>query len=165
MIVELACANLGIVKRDYDAKADTQSLFGNHRYRGTVDETGHWCISDCTPTLTAQNLSSAIACGSLVPNNGPWTVTDRSEAYAVLMQWLLSREANINPAAVKHFIALRDLTFHTDDAGMVRRFYGLALGYFRHRLAGGPFQWPEPGPSSHPREQLEEVARAVAGIS
>ncbi len=163
MTVELASANLGIVKRDSDAKADTNTVFGNHRYRGTVEATGQWRISDCAPALSADVLSTAIACGGLVPNHGPWTVRDKSEAYAVCMQWLLSREANINPAAVKRFITLRDLTFHTDDADMVRRLHGLALGFFRHRLAGGPFQWPEPKPYWTPLDELQDAAKAVVG--
>lgn len=62
----------------------------------------------------------------------------------MLMQWLQSREANINPAAVKHFVTWRDGSFQTDDAGMLRRLHGLALGFCRHRLAGSPFRRPGP---------------------
>lgn len=86
----------------------------------------------------------AVACGSLLPNNGPWQVREPAEAHAMLMQWLQSREANINPAAVKHFVTWRDGSFQTDDAGMLRRLHGLALGFFRHRLAGSPFRRPGP---------------------
>jgi hypothetical protein len=163
MTVELATANLGVVKRDVDAKADTHTAFGNHLYRGTVDASGRWRISDSVPALSAEVLSTAIACGSLVPNHGPWTAKDPDEAYAICMQWFLSREANINPAAVKHFVTLRDLTFQTADQGMIRRFYGLALAFFRVRLAGGPFHWPEPTPYSHPLADLQDASRTVVG--
>jgi len=163
MTVELATANLEVVKRDADAKAETSTTFGNQLYRGTVDGTGHWRIADSIPALTAEVLSAAIACGALVPNNGPWTAVDREEAHAILMHWLLSREANINPGAVKHFVTLKNLTFHTDDAGMIRRFHGLALGFFRQRLAGGPFHWPEPKAWFDPLAALEDAARTVVG--
>ena len=161
MVVELATANLGVVKRDYDAKAETTSIFGNHRYRGAVDATGLWAISETTPALTLDALTTALTCGRLVTTNGPWKVKDKSEAYAVLMQWLLSPEANINPAAVQRFMTWGDLAFFTNDDGMIRRIHGLALGFFRHRLAGGPFRWPEPKPSMYPLPQLEEVASTV----
>jgi len=163
MTVELATANLGTVKRDYDTKAETSTDFGNQRYRGTVDNAGRWRIIESAPPLTAAVLSTAIACGSLVPDNGPWTVSDKAEAHAILMQWLLSREANINPAAVKRFITIRDGAFHTEDAEMVRRFHGLALACFRHRLANGPFHWPEPKPYFSALAELEDAARSVVG--
>jgi hypothetical protein len=159
--IELATANLGIVKRDVDARAETSTDYGNHLYRGVVDRAGQWQIADTHPPLDASTLRLAIACGSLLPNNGPWQAQDPAEAYAILMQWLLSREANINPAAVKHFVRWQDGTFHTDDVDMLRRFYGLALGFFRHRLAGSPFRWPEPAPYLHPLAELEATARAI----
>ena len=99
----------------------------------------------------------------MVARNGPGEVQDKSEAYAVVMQWLRSPEANVNPMAVQRFIALKDGAFANSDPGMLRKLCGLGLGYFRHRLAGGPFRWPEPGPSRHAIQQLEEAARAVVG--
>lgn len=162
--IELATANLGTVKRDAVVKADTSSDYGNQFYRGVVNQAGQWEIAVSIPSLDAATLSLAIACGSLLPNNGPWHVQEPAEAHAILMQWLQSREANINPAAVKHFVTWRDGSFHTEDAGMVRRFHGLALGFFRHRLAGSPFRWPEAKPSFHSLPDLEATARTVIGV-
>lgn len=149
LIVELASANLSVVK------------FGNHRYRGSIDANGRWIISETTPALTKEALSTAIACGQLVVTNGPWAAKDKSEAFAVMLQWLLSPEANINPQAVKHFMTMKDGAFATADEGMIRRIHGLALGFFRHRLANGPFQWTEPKPAMHSLAELEAVAKAV----
>jgi hypothetical protein len=163
MKLELAAANLGVVKRDWDAKAETDTTFGNQRYVGILDGSLHWMITQTTPGLTASALAVALGCGRLVACNGPWQVTDKSEAHAVLMNWLGSPEANVNPMAVKRFIALSDGAFTNSDPGMNRKLCGLGLGFFRHRLAGGPFRWPEPGPTMYSTEQLEEVARDVVG--
>jgi hypothetical protein len=163
MVLELATANLGVVKRDWDAKAESDTPHGNQRYVGTVDEQGRWVITQTAPALTVTALDVALGCGRMVALNGPWNVQDKSEAYAVVMQWLGSSEANVNPMAVKRFIALRDGAFTNSDPGMVRKLCGLGLGFFRHRLAGGPFRWPEPGPPRHAIQELEEAARAVVG--
>lgn len=162
MVLELATANLGVVKRDWDARAETDTPHGNQRYIGTVDEQGRWVISQTAPPLTLAALDVALGCGRMVANNGPWSVQDSSEAYAVVMHWLGSPEANVNPAAVKRFIAVRDGAFANSDPGMVRKLCGLGLGFFRHRLAGGPFRWPEPGPPRHAIQDLEDVARTVS---
>src|SRR5262245_33755973 len=161
MKLELAAANLGVVKRDWDAKAETDTPYGNQRYVGTLDGQGNWIITQTTPGLTLAALTGALDCGRMVAHNGPWSVTDKSEAYAVVMHWLGSPEANVNPMAVKQFINLKDGAFTNSDPGMTRKLCGLGLGFFRHRLAGGPFRWPEPGPVMHSKQQLEEVARAV----
>ena len=108
MKLELATANLGVVKRDWDAKAETDTSFGNQRYLGTI-------------------------------------------------------EANVNPLAVKRFIGLKDGAFRNSDPGMTRKLCGLGLGFFRHRLGGGPFRWPAPGPTMNSEQQLEDVARVVVG--
>src|SRR5262245_11829114 len=164
MQLELATANLGVVKRDWDAKAETSTEFGNQRYVGTTDAQGNWVITHSTPALTDSVLTVALDCGRMVLRNGPWNVTGKTEAYAVLMHWLESPEANINPLAVKRFITLQDGAFMNSDPGMIRKLYGLGLGFFRHRLAEGPFRWPAPGPVMNSRQQLEEVARAVVGV-
>jgi len=163
MQLELATANLGVVKRDWDAKAETSTEFGNQRYFGTIDGQGNWIITHSTPALTDSALTVALDCGRMVARNGPWNVTGKPEAYAVLMHWLESPEANVNPLAVSRFITLQDGAFINSDPGMIRKLCGLGLGFFRHRLAKGPFQWPAPGPVLHSRQQLEEVARALVG--
>lgn len=65
--------------------------------------------------------------------------------------------------AVKQFITLKDGEFTNRDPGMVRLLFGLGLGFFRHRLADGAFQWSEPGLLRHPKQQIEELVRAVVG--
>ena len=65
--------------------------------------------------------------------------------------------------AVRRFISWQDGAFINSDPGMTRKLCGLGLGFFRHRFAGGPFRWPEPGPVMYPQAQLEEVARGVVG--
>ncbi len=163
MTLELAAANLGVVKRDWDAKAETDSIFGNQHYLGTFDGSGGWTITRSTPGLTATVLAAALDCGRMVAQNGPWRVHDSSEAFSVAMNWLQSPEANINPMAVQRFISLKNGVFVNDDPGMTRKMWGLGMGFFRHRLAASPFGWPEPGPTMYSREQLEETARAVVG--
>jgi hypothetical protein len=163
MRLELATANLGIVKRDWDTSAETSTPYGNQRYAGTFDGQSNWIISESTPGLDVTVLGEALNCGRMVVRNGPWDVKDKSEAYSVMMHWMESPEANINPMAVQRFITLKDCAFANSDPGMTRKLCGLGLGFFRHRLAGGPFQWPKPGPVMHSRQQLEEVARAVVG--
>jgi len=163
MVLELATANLGVVKRDWEVKAETNTPHGNQRYLGPVDAQCRWVITQTAPALTVAALTSALSCGCMVAGNGPWQVTDTSEAYAVVMQWLRSPEANVNPMAVKRFIALKDGAFMNSDPGMTRKLCGLGLGFFRHRLAGSPFRWPEPDSSRHAIQQLAEVARAVVG--
>ena len=163
MKLELAAANLGVVKRDVDAKAETHTAFGNQRYVGTLDGQCHWTIAQSNPAVTLAAFNAALECGRMVASNGPWTVADKSEAYAVMMHWLKSPEANVNPMAVKAFISLKDGAFVNTDPGMTRKLCGLGLGFFRHRLAGGPFRWPAPGPTLYPDQQLEDVGRAVVG--
>jgi hypothetical protein len=71
--------------------------------------------------------------------------------------------------AVRRLLRLRGLRFekagtaeeHRRMGDIDRRLYGLALGFFRHRLAGGPFRWYEPGETGHSTASLEEVVRAV----
>src|SRR5258707_916140 len=78
-------------------------------------------------------------------------------------------KANINPMAVRQLMSLRGLRFekagtaeqHRRMGDIDRRLYGLALGFFRHRLAGGPFRWNESGDVGHSAASLEEVVRAV----
>jgi len=163
MKLELATANLGIVKRDWDAKAETDTPFGNQRYLGTIDADGLWTITQTTPSLSASVLADALACGRMVASNGPWTVSDKVEAHAIVMHWLGSPEANVNPMAVKAFITLKDGAFTNSDPGMTRKLCGLGLGFFRHRLGGGAFRWPAPGPTMDSVQQLEDVARIVVG--
>jgi len=163
--LELATANLGIVKRDWDAKAETDTPFGNQRYLGTIDAEWRWAITQTTPGLSSSTLADALGCGRLVAGNGPWTVTDTAEAHDIVMHWLGSPEANVNPMAVKQFITLKDGAFTNSDPGMTRKLCGLGLGFFRHRLKGGPFRWPEAGPTMYSVEQLEEVARVVVGLN
>jgi len=163
MKLELATANLGIVKRDWDAKAETDTPFGNQRYLGTIDADGLWTITQTTPGLSASVLADALACGRMVASNGPWTVSDKVEAHAIVMHWLGSPEANVNPMAVKAFITLKDGAFTNSDPGMTRKLCGLGLGFFRHRLGGGAFRWPAPGPTMDSLQQLEDVARIVVG--
>jgi hypothetical protein len=163
VVLELATANLGVVKRDWEVKAETNTPHGNQRYVGAVDGQGRWVITQTTPALTVAALNTALSCGRMVACNGPWAVQDKSEAYAVVMQWLGSPEANVNPMAVQRCIVLKDGAFMNSDPGMTRKLYGLGLGFFRHRLADGPFRWPQPAPSRHTIQQLEEVARAVVG--
>jgi hypothetical protein len=164
MKLELATANLGIVKRDWDAKAETDTPFGNQRYLGTIDADGLWAITQTTtPGLAASTLADALACGRMVARNGPWTVSDKAEAHAIVMHWLRSPEANVNPMAVQRFITLKDGAFTNRDPGMTRKLCGLGLGFFRHRLGGSPFRWPAPGPTMHAVQQLEDVARVVVG--
>lgn len=163
MTLELAAANLGVVKRDWEVRAETRTTHGNQRYVGTVDPHGRWAIGRSTPALTRTVLDAALGCGRMVATDGPWTVDDTAQAYAVLMQWLSSPQANINPMAVKRSIVLGDGAFTNSDPRMVRKLCGLGLGFFRHRFAGGPYRWEDPGPSRHTVQQLEEVARAVVG--
>lgn len=163
MRLELAAANLGVVKRDWDAKAETNTPFGNQRYLGIIDSDGLWAIRQTIPGLTKSVLADALTCGRMVVHNGPWVVSSEEEAHAILMQWLGSAEANVNPMAVKQFISFKDGAFSNRDPGMTRKLCGLGLGFFRHRLAGGPFRWPAPGPIMYSVEQLEDVARFVVG--
>src|SRR6266536_4907591 len=45
MPLELAAANLGVVKRDWQVKAETSSEFGDQRYVGPVNADGTWSIT------------------------------------------------------------------------------------------------------------------------
>jgi hypothetical protein len=168
--LELAAANLGVVKRDWEVKAETRSANGNHHYVGTIGPDGGWTIERSFPALTAAQLETAIDCGRKFVTLGPWDVKDKPEAEAILKQWLSSAQANINPMAVKQLWTLKGLRFEdagTDEqrrrmgGGLDRKLYGLALGYFRHRLAGGPFQWNEPPAYGYSEAVFEDVRRAV----
>ena len=163
MKLELATANLGIVKRDWQVKAETDTTHGNQRYAGTIDEEGRWVIEETSPGLSLDTLTVALDCGRMVAGNGPWTVRDKDEARAVLLEWLRSPQANINPAAVKRFITLTDGTFTNSDPGMIRKLCGLGLGFFRRRLSKGPYQWSEAGPQRHSDQEIEDVVRSVLG--
>lgn len=85
MVLELATANLGVVKRDWEVKAETSTLYGNQRYIGTVDRQCRWVITQTAPTLTFAALQIALKCGRMVVGNDPWEVQDTAEAYAVMM--------------------------------------------------------------------------------
>ncbi len=101
----------------------------------------------------------------MVARNGGWKALGRNEAHAALMGWMLSRSANVNRMAVKRFISFKDGEFVNSDPGMVRLLHGLGMGFFRHRLAGGPFHWGEDTRerSASELQAIEEIARAVLG--
>ena len=163
MMLELAAANLGAVKRDWEVKAETRSEFGDQRYFGAVDDACNWSITKSTPALKRAELETALECGRRVARNGPWKVKDTAEAEAVLMHWMRSKEANINPLAVKAFLRLRNGELVNMDPGMERKLCGLGLGFFRHRLPNGPYHWGPPGPERHPAQTLQDVVKSVIG--
>jgi hypothetical protein len=163
MRLELAAANLGTVKRDWDVKAETSTRHGDQRYSGSIDHERTWHIDQTTPSLTPATLEAALTCGRMVTRNGPWQASDRAEAYAVVLTWLGSRQANVNPKAVARFITLQNDAFLNSDPGMTRKLCGLGLAFFRHRLAGGPFQWADVGTAMHSQEEVRSVADAVVG--
>jgi hypothetical protein len=160
MTLELATANLGEVKRDRDVKSENYTAFGDQCYVGTVDAEGRWAVERAVPALGRDALAAALECGRMVARNGPWRPRDDAEARAVVLEWLASPEANINPRAVEHFVRFADGAFVTHDEDMARRLYGLGLGFFRRRLADGPFHWAA-GPSRHAAAELEAVARKI----
>lgn len=84
MMPELAAANLGVVKRDRDAKSESNAAHGNQRYAGAVDADRRWVIRRSAPALTRAALDAALGCGRMVANNGPWTARDKVEAYVVV---------------------------------------------------------------------------------
>ena len=170
MTLELASANLGVVKRDWEVKAESSTTNGDQRYAGTVTADGAWAIERSSPALTRGQLDTAIDCGRKFVTMGPWDVKDREEAEAILMLWLSSPQANINIRAVQQLWTLRGLRFEdsgTDEqrrgmgGALGRKLCGLALGYFRHRLAGGPFRWDETG-GYMPTSEAERRAVAQA---
>jgi hypothetical protein len=170
MTMELATANLGTVKRDLDAKADTRTTDGNQRYSGTVGADGVWTIERSSPAVSRGQLETAIDCGSRFVRLGPWDVKDTAEAEAIVKLWVESAQANINPNAITQLWTLNALRF--EDAGgdeqrrrmgggLDRKLYGLALGYFRHRLAGGPFRWNEAPAPWLTAAEVEDVLNKV----
>jgi hypothetical protein len=175
-VLEVATANLGVVKLDEGTfKAETASLHGNQRYLGVIDPNRNWAIQKSTLPLSAGTLERALDCGRIVARNGPWRVQDKSEAFQVLMRWMESKQANINPMAVKHFIKFTASAFADTGIGQ-DRLCGLGLGFFQHRLTGTCFQWEppdrayakytnQPGVPGLPRQESpEEVARAILGM-
>ncbi len=169
MTLELATANLGMVKRDWEVRAESHTSDGNQCYAGTVAAHGVWNIERTAPAVTPAQLDTAIDCGRKAVALGPWDVKDVDEAEAILRLWLWSPQANINPMAVKRLWTLRDLRFENAGSdeerrrmgGLDRKLSGLALGYFRHRLAGGPFRWSEARSPMNTEEQVEDVVRTV----
>jgi hypothetical protein len=163
MTLELGASNVGIVKRDWEVKAETNTAHGNQRYVGSLGAGGTWAIAQSTPALTRAQLQSAVECGRLVVQKGPWKVKDGIEAEAILMHWLQSPEANVAPLAVKRFIALQSGAFVNADPGMDRKLCGLGLGFFRERLKGGPFRWSQAGASWNSPQLLQDVIKTVVG--
>ena len=170
--LELATANLGVVKLDEGTfKADAVSRHGNQHYLGTFDNDGNWAIRQSNLPLSAAALDRALECGRMVARGAPWKVQDASEAFQILMRWMETRHANINPMAVKHFIKFQESALV--DSGLGQDYLcGLGLGFFRHRLAGSCFTWDPPDPiyvnyinQKRLPGQLspEEVARALVG--
>jgi hypothetical protein len=145
-VFELAAANLGLVKLDEGTfRAETASPHGNQHYLGTIDQDRNWIIKQSSLALSPSTLERALDCGRMVARDGPWKVEDKSEAFKVLMHWMQSKQANINPMAVKNFIKLDESRFI--DSGLGRdQLCGLGLGYFRHRLADTCFRWEAPDP-------------------
>jgi len=173
-VLELATANVGLVKLDEGTfKAETGSCHGNQHYQGTIDQDRNWVIEQSTLALSIRTLERALECGRMVAREGPWKVENKSEAFEVLMQWMQSKQANVNPMAVKHFIQLNESRFV--DSGLGKdRLCGLGLGFFRHRLAGMCFQWEPPDPfyvnyvnqkRLPGQESPEDVAREVTGLT
>jgi hypothetical protein len=161
MTLELATANLGVVKRDWEIKAETSSVFGDQRYVGPVNADGTWTLTQSTPALTRDQLETALACGRKVAKNGPWEVKDKAEAADVLMHWMKCPASNINPMAVKRFIQFKNGELVNTDPGMERKLSGLGLGFFRRSLAGGPFGWGPTGPQRHPEQTYQDVVKTV----
>jgi len=161
MTLELAAANLGVVKRDWEVKAETGSVSGDQLYAGSVNAEGLWIIDRSIPALARNHLETALACGLKVARNGPWKVKDRAEAADILMQWMKSSSANINSMAVKRFIRFKNDELVNTDSAMERKLYGLGLGFFKQRLAGGPFNWGPPGIQRHPDQTYEDVVKSV----
>lgn len=162
MMLELAAANLGVVKRDWEVKAETLTSDGNHCYTGVIDESGRWQIERTIPGLDREELEAALTCGGMVVRKGPWNAASREEAIAIAVRWFASPEANVNPLAVRYFFRFRDGQFVNSDPKMDRQLPGLGLGFFRQRLAGSSFRWTT-GPSQgiYTLAQLEEMARDV----
>lgn len=61
MAVEFGAANLGVVKRDWEVKAETKTSDGNHYYAGAVDGEGRWVIERTTPALDRVDLEAALS--------------------------------------------------------------------------------------------------------
>ena len=169
-VLELATANLGLVKLDEGTfKAETGSRHGNQRYLGTIDRDRNWAIKQSSFAISSSTLERALECGRMVAREGPWKVEGKLEALEVLIEWMHSKQANVNPMAVKHFITLNGSRFV--DSGLGKdKLCGLGLGFFRHRLTGTCFRWEAadlvyvnflnqkilPG-----QESPEEVARTI----
>jgi hypothetical protein len=164
MTIELASANLGIVKRDSEAPAETRSDCGNQRYAGVVDRNGNWHIAATTLQLDAQALDTAIGAARMFVDGGPWRAGSEQEAQAALKGWLVSPQANVNPLVVKTLVRYRDGAFTTLMNTIDSKLYGLALGFFRERLKTGPFSWDDSQPYPIPEDdELDSVAAAVFG--
>lgn len=160
MVVELATANLGVVLRDRQVKAPTRGAFGAQRYVGTVDARGRLSIERATPTLTRDQLVRALECARVAVTPGPWKVKSKAEAHAIIVEAVTSPTSNINGRAVGDAIVLEGKQLVNHEPKLADKIYALGLGFFRHRMAGGPFRWTEPYESDR-RSYAEAVADVV----
>lgn len=164
MILELGAANLGVVKCDWEVKADTQTTDGDHHYYGVIDDEGLWRIERTAPALERRELETALACGRMAIQKGPWTTTSKEEAVAIAVDWFVSPAANLNPLAALYFFKFHEGAFVNSDPQMDNKLPGLALGFFRQRLAGGSFHWTTGRLQGiHTLEQLQQFARDLVG--
>ncbi len=169
MTLELAAANLGTVKRDWEVKAETKTTDGDQHYVGVIDDEGQWKIERTLPALERTELEKALNCGRMVAQKGPWNAADNDEAVAIAVEWFISREANINPLAARYFFKFESGSgpggaFVCSDPKMDNKLPGLGLGFFRQRLRGSNFHWtvgPLMGPHTMP--ELEKITREMVG--
>jgi len=139
--IELRAANIGTVNRDWVVKAETGSVAGNHRYRGTIGAGGSLTIEASYPAVDAGSLTAAAAIGRTVAAMGPWEARDRDEAAAVVRDVLDRRSANINAAFIKVAVRVdggRIVTAPAYDQPPSKHF-ALGMALFRLRFANGPW--------------------------
>jgi hypothetical protein len=167
MTLELACANLGVVNRDWQVKGESQTTHGNQRYRGRIEADGTWQIVEASLQLKHADLEQAISIAKMVLSKGPFTVRSRDEAAAIVEIWIKSAEGNVNPDYVKTVLKLAGDRFNFSQEQDNRRLCGLGLGYFRHRFDKGPFTWNRELPPGYaalcPPEKVEQVLAACLG--
>ena len=167
MTLELACANLGIVNRDWQVKGESQTTHGNQRYRGAINTDGTWQITATSLQLSHADLEQALSIAKMVLSKGPFTVRSRDEAAAIIKIWITSFEANVNPDYVTTVQKLTGDRFSFSQEQDNRRLCGLGLGYFRHRFFKGPFTWERELPPGFaalcPPEKVQQVLSACIG--
>lgn len=136
--LELCAANLGVVRRDREVKADTALTAGNQRFSGKVVAGGRWAIAETSPAVSADDLRAAIEIGESAMGQSPWAAKTPKDAVQVARMALMSLALNISAPYFRKYVRVKGKQVLLGKE-LESRHAGLGMIFVRQRFADGPW--------------------------